>query len=139
MKLRVEKASGNDVYRDTIRIPESHRRDANGLPIPEGRICTVTVAGKTRLVSIRGLDDETDAIVRVDEVTRKALGLSPGSTVEIRAHVKGLLGEWSWAWQASDPIIRASVQSNLVSVGLGTLGALLGIVSLVISVRSCIH
>jgi hypothetical protein len=133
MKLQVKKAYEDDVYRDTIRIPERHRRDTKGMPIPEGRICRVTVAGRTKLLSIRGLEEETKALLLADEVTRDALGLSLESEVELQADLQGLPGEWRWAWSASDPIVRASVQSNLVSVGLGTLGALLGIVSLAIA------
>lgn len=132
MMLKVKRSAREDVYRDTVRIPEKHRRDARGNPIPEGRVCLITVSGRSRRVAVRGIEDEEE-IICMDEVTRDALGLSLDSIVDVQAVREGMPGELRWAWHASDPVIRASARSNLISVALGVAGCFLGVAGFVLS------
>ena len=45
MLLEVHQLREEDVYKDMVRIPEVHRKDANGERIKESSICRITVDG----------------------------------------------------------------------------------------------
>src|SRR5206468_3209475 len=52
--LKVRMIEKEEVYKDVARIPEKYRRDKRNALIPEGRICKITVNGRSRLLSVRG-------------------------------------------------------------------------------------
>ena len=132
MKLRVEKADKEDVYRDIVRIPEQYRTDAKGKTIPEGSVCKITTAeGRKTYAILRGLGDETAPVAKIDERQRNVLGLRPGEEVELRLEKAGLVGQWRWAHNASDPAYRVVARLALYSLCLALLSVGLGILSLV--------
>jgi hypothetical protein len=67
--------------------------------------------------------------VKMDECLRNMLGVDPGDQVELQK--VGLVGEFWWAWNASDPAYRVAARMALLSVVLGMVGLLLGILSIV--------
>jgi hypothetical protein len=133
MKLRVEKASKEDIYRDIVRIPEQYRTSADGNTIPEGSVCKITTPeGKKAYAIVRGLGDETEPVVKIDERQRNMLRLRPGEEVELRLQKVGFVGEWLWAHSASDPSYRVVARLALYSLCLAVLGLLFGILSLLV-------
>jgi len=131
VRLRVSQAKSEDVYRDIVRIPEKYRLGHDGRLIPEGDICEIRVSSDKRAYAIvRGLQEENEPIVRMDERLRNMLGVSLGDEVELVLKRVGLWGQFWWAWNASDPAYRVMARVSLLSVGLAVLALFLGIVSL---------
>jgi len=126
------RADRQDVYRDIARIPEQFRQTLDGKTLPEGEVCKITTQGtrRTAFVILRGKEDSQDPVVWLDERTRNRLGLLPGDTVCLEMRTVGLYGQWKWAWSSSDPAYRVNARLALLSVVLGGVGVLLGIVSM---------
>ena len=118
LKLFLHEAKSADVYKDTARIHESNRAG-----IKAGRICRLFAKGfKSTLVAVRGLKDEEQLDVRIDEVTRERLGISHlevGKLVEVRLREAWLLERIWWVMNASDPAARVSIWIAVISLVLG--------------------
>jgi hypothetical protein len=130
VRLTVQRANLEDVYRDIGRIPEDHRKDSRGSTVKEGSVCKVSVGQKHSFVLLRGLQDSQDAVIRLDERKRNELGLNLGDTADFSFSKVRLWGELRWAWQASDPAYRVSARLGVLSLVLGLIGLFLGILSL---------
>lgn len=126
--LRVVRLDLADVYRDLVRVPETFRRYESGKTVPESTICKVTVEGRSILVSARGWDGQTEPTIRMDDKTRNALGVAVGRDYSFEFREASLLEKLSWAWNSSDPTPRIAARIGVVSLGLGALGAILGLV-----------
>ena len=131
MVLKVCQLFVQDVYKDMVRIPERHRRDALGRVVKESSICRITAEGRSILVSARGCADETEAIIRMDDKTRNALGVVAGREYDFQLEQVGALKQLAWAWDCSEPATRLAARLGLVSLALGVFGLLLGIASFV--------
>lgn len=132
MRVKIRSADKSDVYRDIARIPEEHRKDVNGNPIPSGKICKLTVRRKSKYVILRGNGDEPNPSLFLDEYCREKLGVRPGDEVDVAIRcATWWLPRWCdgfhWAWDATDPSYRLPIK---ISVVLGLLGVALGIISL---------
>jgi len=136
MKLAVKKSSVDEVYKDMARIPEEYRKDHNGRTIPEGRICKLKADSFSTLLSLRGKQGCTDAAIFIDEKTRNELNLVEGSQVEFNIRQVWWIGQFCWAWHASDPAYRIAARMGAVSVFLGILGLVLGTMGIYISFKS---
>lgn len=130
MKLKVAQTAEEDVYKNLARIPESHRTDHKGRAIEEGRICKVTAGGRSVLLSLRGQQDHSNPTIHVDEKTRKVLGLTVGREAEFRFREVSWLGQFLWAWRATDPAYKIAARLGLLSVVLGVIGLALGVGSI---------
>lgn len=130
MELEVHKSKEIDVYKDTVRVHEAVRGD-----IHEGQICKLTVDGKSKLVAIRGVEDDPKTTIRVDELTQIQLGLIPGQTYSFEITPVGWVGEWLWAWRFADPAARFGARAQLSSVVLGIMSALLALWSVYLAFR----
>lgn len=130
MELEVHKAKESDVYKDTVRIHEAVRGD-----IHEGQICKLSVSGKSKLVAIRGVEDDPKTTIRVDELTQIQLGLIPGQTYSFEVAPVGWVGEWLWAWRFADPAARFAARASASSVVLGIMSALLALWSVYLAFR----
>lgn len=129
MKLKVVQIDRADVYKDIARIPENHRVDRRGHPIPEAKICKVTAGGRSVLLSLRGQQGHANPTIHLDEKTRRALGLTDGIEAEFRIRKVSLVGQVLWAWRATDPAYRIAARLGLLSVALGFAGILIAIIS----------
>jgi len=132
MKFTIERADREDVYRDVIRIPEKYRQGIDGKIIPEGSVCKITLpTGKKVFAIIRGMRDAgvpvEKPIAKMDERLRNRLGLQVGDRVELRLKKVGTIGEFRWAWSASDPAYRAMARMALLSLTLAVLSVILAI------------
>lgn len=139
MRLEVANINWADVYKDMARIPEKHRRDEKGKPIPEGRICRVRVGKRGILVSLRGQEEHSNPAIHLDGKTRAALGVAVGEQVTFHFRQASWLGQFLWAWSATDPAYRIAARVGLLSVILGIVGLVLGGIGLWIALmqRGC--
>jgi hypothetical protein len=120
-----------DVFRDIVRIGPSDRG-----AIREGSICSVTVNGKTGQFIIRGLEDNLAGGIMLDEFTRQRLGgLQEGLAYDFVIRESGVFQQVWWACNVADRGARISAWIGIISVGLGVLGALLGLAGLYISMK----
>ena len=129
MKLLVRPANREDIYKDIARVPEPYRLDSRGLTIREGSVCKVSAGSRHSFVLLRGLLDSGDAVICLDERKRNELGLNSGDSADLKLKKVGLWGEFRWAWHASDPAYRVSARLGLLSLVLGAIGLILGLMS----------
>jgi hypothetical protein len=136
MKLTVVQISRDEVYRDMARVPEADRKEPGGEPIKEGGICCVKVANKAILLSLRGAGNNSTRTIQLDDRTRNALGLNEGDTLDFEFRQVGWLGQFLWAWRASDPAYRIAARFGLISLSLSAFGVVLGVVGICIARHS---
>lgn len=134
MKLKVQQAASEDVYRDIVRVSERYRADTHGVMVPEGSVCRISAPGGTAYGILRGLGNSSERVISMDERLRNLLDVSDGDEVELQFKKVGSWGQFRWAWNASDPAYRVAARLGLLSVILGALGLLLGLISL----RGCL-
>lgn len=127
MRLTVRKMKRENIWRDCIHIPEVHRKDPSGARIKEGTICKIVADGRTTYVYVRGVEDDTGPIVKIDEKMRNDLGVTVGTEYDFDLTKAGWWGQLRWAWDATDPTPRIAVRSGLI---LGGLSVILGFVGL---------
>ena len=139
MKLQVQMAAREDVYRDLARIPEAHRRGRDGKTIIEGSVCKISAGSASTYALLRGCQVTDQPVILLDERTRNELGLSCGQSVDFVIKPAGLSGQFRWAWSASDPAYRIGARMAVISVALGFTGLVLGVVSILLSVKSLGH
>jgi hypothetical protein len=120
-----------DVYKDIVRIPQ---RDRGALKT--GRLHKVSCHGGSALLVLRGRTSDDDGKMCIDEEGRSRLGIDFGDTVEFTIQPVGILGEFEWAWNATDPAYRVSSRLGLIGLFLGAVGTVLGVWSLVLALRS---
>lgn len=132
MRLTVEEGRLTEVYRDIVRIPECHRLDKFGKVIPEGQVRRIWVDKKCAFVILRGEQQSTQKIIKMDEVTRNKLGLkyTEPADIEFDRPLCHLYCEYRWAWAATEISYRVAAQLALTSVILGVVGLTLGIIAL---------
>lgn len=133
--LKVSRLAEDDVYTDTARINEKHRVD-KGRKIPEGRVCKVSIAGKSKLLSLRGNVRSSDPTICLDDISRDALRVILDQEIAVDFHPVWWFGQFLWAWRASDPAYRIAARVGLLSVSLGIVGLVLGIVGIFIALRN---
>ena len=125
-----------DTYKDVARIPWRHRLDKHGTSIQEGRICKVSVNGRSKLLSLRGMIKTNEEVVFIDGATRDVLGVKVSTNYDFKFKEVRLWGQFLWAWRASDPIYRIAAQLGLISVILGIAGLLLGLIGVYLAVKN---
>lgn len=131
MLLTVRQLAKEDVYKDLVRIPEPHRKDPEGRRIRESTICRLSGDSGSALVTVRGTIGETEAIVRIDEKTRADLGVTDGTEYNFDIRPIWWVGQFWWAWNASDPTPRIRARLGLLSLVLGVIGLLLGVLGFI--------
>lgn len=123
--LIVQKIDEGEVYKDLVRVPERHRGQ-----IGEGRICKLSVNGHSVLRSLRGLGQEQAPVIQMDEVTRRCLKVKLERRHEFSIREVGWLGQFLWAWNASDPAPRLSARIGIVGGVLTIIGLCLTVATL---------
>ena len=125
IKLIVKKIDAEEIYKDFVRIPEEYRGG-----IKEGRVCKLRVGKNKILRSVRGLIGESNNIIKMDEFTRARLGASNNRELTFTIRETWWIGQFLWAWNATDPTPRIAARLGIVSLALGVLGLMLGVLSL---------
>jgi len=130
-QLRVYPLWREDVFKDIARIPQQDRGS-----ITEGSVCAISVNGRTKQLVVRGLGEELNGGIMLDEITRKALGnLQEGLSYDFMIKQTGIWGHTKWACTVSDRGARISAWIGVISIALGVLGAVLGGVGLWIAMH----
>jgi hypothetical protein len=124
--LEVHQHEIEDVYRDRARIPERFR---GGLK--EGRICKFTATNRSILLEVRGILSEPRSIIRLDDRTRAALCIEIGRSYEFQVREVWWIGQFRWAWNASDSAARMAARLGVLGLILGVIAMVLGIIPLV--------
>lgn len=125
MKLRVASARSEEVVKDIIRVS---RLDRGG--IPSGQICKVTVEGRKKYFIVRGLSEEQNGQILMDDLSRQSLGVDLGKQYDFEIQIAGIIGKIWWACTVTDPGARIAAWLGVLSVALGFLGVVLGALSL---------
>jgi hypothetical protein len=127
--LEVHQFSGTEIYRDIIRVNETHRIDKRKKRIKEGRVCLVRANGRKCFAVLRGYQDNTAPQIRMDDYTRGAdkLNLKCGQSYEFEFKKVGLIGEWRWAWRASEMGYRVASRIAIIGLVMGLAGLFIGI------------
>jgi hypothetical protein len=123
--LRVRPAKAEDMFKDVVRVSAKDRG-----AIRYGRLCKITVNGKSRHLVMRGVDDGESGIIKLDEITRDRFGLSIDlDDRPVYANVKiRRAGLFAWApymLNASDPAILAAARISFISFLLGVVSIIL--------------
>jgi hypothetical protein len=129
-KLTAHELPTEDCWRDMARIPKHYRKTENGEHVARNTICKVTINGRTKLLALRGCKDKEPKIL-LDSSTRTELGLEVGQTYEVTIRRVHWFGYWKWAWGAADPAYRLTTQISLISLTLGVIGLILGLLPLI--------
>ncbi len=89
--------------------------------------------GRSVLLSCRGCNNEKDAVIFLDGTTRTRLGIREGQTDTFEFLQVWWLGQFLWAWRASDPIYRIAARIGLISLVFSFIGLLLGVIGLIVA------
>lgn len=128
-KLEVRKLPDHDCWRDLVRLPREFRTDIAGEHIHRGSICEITINGRRKLLTVRGWDEGGDVIM-LDQSTRQHFDIHAGDIHEVQLKRGGWIAHVRWAWNAADPGYRIPFQISMVSLALGLVGLLLGVISM---------
>jgi hypothetical protein len=127
MKLKVIELELEDVFGDMVRVHIDHRPGTRA-----GQVIVVKV-GKCKIRAIaRGSRANSRDVIAMDLETRRRLGLDAGAIAEFSFSKGSVCDEWIWAWHASDATPRVAARVSLLSLMLGLLGLILGVVSLLV-------
>ncbi|MGC2696902.1 MAG: hypothetical protein WA738_14040 [Candidatus Angelobacter sp.] len=125
IQLEVHEHKADDVYHDRARIPENFRGGFR-----EGRICKVRAGEHATLLEIRGLQGETRKIIRLDDKTRDDLHLDVLHSYDFSLRPVWWVGQFRWAWNASDSASRIAARLGLLGLILGLAGIVIGLLPL---------
>ena len=133
MHLTVEGLSPHDCWKDIVRIKEQYRNDWRGKPIKRGKICRITIGGKSAWVVVHGRNTD-EPVIQMDLNLRQKLEIRKGRTYDFDIRqIRWPRSLW-FPWYASDPGYRLPAQLALITSFVGTIlgiaGVLLGIAAL---------
>jgi hypothetical protein len=131
--LEVHQLPKEEIYRDMIRVNESHRVNKRTETIKEGHLCLVRANGKKCFAILRGYQDGVLPEIRMDDYTRGAsrLGLELSKPYEFEFEEVGLIQQWCWAWNATEIGYQVASRIALIGFVMGLIGLFLGIVGLI--------
>ena len=127
-QLTVVEAESDDVFSDMARVHLDHRPFAKA-----GKIVVIKCGDKTAYVVARGSSGNVKGKISLDSATREKLGVKPNQKVELTIEETGFVGQFLWAWNATDAMPRVGARLGAISVLLGLLGLILGGVSLIVT------
>src|SRR3989344_155019 len=120
--LNVSKVDLNEVLNDIVRVPNQNMRDRYGEIIPAGSVCKITANSKSIYAIIRTHLYASGAEIQIDERLRNQLNLDADKKYDFEFQWQGIIGEFKWAWNSSDPAYRTAARLGVLSVLLGSLG-----------------
>ena len=123
--LKVIQAAVGDVHEDIVRVEISHRKGTRA-----GHVVKVCVNGKSAYCVARGMRANKSGVISLDSASRAKLGLEDGRSYSFEISKATFCGEICWAWNATAAMPRIAARLAVLSVALGLIGFLLGIISL---------
>lgn len=127
VNLRPIWAEADDVYKGVVRIGKADRGH-----LKTGKLHKFSCSTGTGRFILRGLSPNEKGNVRLDQDTRDALGVVPGSTA-IAFTITEANGwdELAWAWNSTDPGYRVATRLAIFTFILGlVLGPVFGLIDL---------
>jgi hypothetical protein len=125
VELTVVEAGLGDVFSDIARFHLAHRPFARA-----GRIVVLKAGAKTARVVARGAAVNSKDTISLDSATRERLLVKAKQRVTFVIQKASFIDEVIWAWTATDAMSRIAARLSAVSVSLGLIGLILGIISL---------
>jgi len=119
-----------DVLRNLVRVHYSHRAG-----IKAGHICRVSANGKTIIAAARNSPHNDTRGIWLDNSQRKTLGVKEEEEADFDLKRARWYDEFWWMWRSSDPVNRTAGRLGIVSLGLGTIGVLLGAWSVYLTLK----
>lgn len=132
MRLTVHQLPRDETYLDIARIPEGYRLDRSNQPIEEGVVCSLQCNGAEVFVIARG-STRTDASIMLDARTRNLLNVTSQETYDFQMSKADFFGQVRWAKRASDIRYSFPVQIAILSLVLGVIGLVVGIISVLMA------
>ena len=127
-QLFVHRLESEAKYKDIVRVSQTEFKSETGEPIlHKNNVYRLTANKRSVLVALRGSHRNG---IAMDMVTRKRLGLEEGRSYHFEFGRAGWVGQFIWTWEATDPAYRIASRLGLISLVLGVVGVLLGILSL---------
>jgi hypothetical protein len=123
--LVVSSAPLRDVMGDIVRLDLSHRPFARA-----GRVIGIRVGGVKVLAVVRGPANVGKSGISLDSAMRTKLGVELNKCASFTFERATLWDEVVWAWSATDATPRVAARLGAISVMLGGIGLLLGLISL---------
>jgi hypothetical protein len=110
---KVRQLPSHDVYKDL-----------------SGRTADFKVSTEDRSILLwaRGSTDDNIPVLRIDDKTRNALGVAWDSEHDFSLHPVGWFSQVAWACRASDQATRIAAWLAVLSVILGCLGLIVGLI-----------
>lgn len=124
--LFVQGADLDEVFADTVRIPRDHRGNINN-----GDVVLIYHHGRYVFAIARGYRQPSARVIAMDEFTQRKLGVNVGDQISTAA-----IGKATWwqkvAWYlfAANPAVHVPAWLAVISIGVGGVGLILGVVSL---------
>ncbi|MGH6616680.1 hypothetical protein [Sphingomonas sp.] len=125
-KLPIKALPAGDSGRLLVRLNHAYRGDIGRYDIARIRN---TANGESKMVLVLGHDDE-DAVFMPYDI-RVALGVEKGGELDFSIEKVGLLGKLVWYVNPPDPAVSIPAWIAIVGLGLGVVGLLIGVVTLV--------
>jgi hypothetical protein len=100
--------------------------------IHKNHVYRLMVNNKSRLVALRGSYNNG---ISMDEVTREKLGIQANRSYHFDFYKTTWIGQFLWAWGATDPAYRIATRLGALSLVLGIVGTILGVWSLYLTLR----
>ena len=125
VSLMVADAQVRDVMGDIVRVDLSHRPFARA-----GSVVGIRHNGNRVLAVARGPAGVGKTGISMDQAMRRKLGVRLNVPAEFVFDEANLWDECVWAWSATDAMPRVAARLGAISVGLGGVGLLLGLISL---------
>lgn len=123
--LVVSSAPLRDVMGDIVRVDLSHRPFARA-----GRVIGIRVGGVKVLAVVRGPANVGKSGISLDSALRAKLRVELNKSASFTFERATLWDEVMWAWSATDATPRVAARLGAISVLLGGIGLLLGLISL---------
>lgn len=123
--LVVRPLEREDVFEDMVRVHLSHRPNSKA-----GSVIKVRANGQTTRAIARGAPGNSREEIFLDLATRQKLGLSLNQAADIKILAASTFDELIWAWNATNAMPRIASRLAVLSIVLGVVGLLLGLISL---------
>lgn len=124
-KLKVIQLELDDVFLDMVRVHLDHRPKTRA-----GDVVRISCGKRSLLAVARGSRKNKKDVIAIDLESRRKLDLKAGDEVVFNIKKVGFIGQFCWAWNATDAMPRIGARLGLLSLFLGILGGILGVLSI---------
>jgi|SRR3989344_5014844 len=130
--LEVHQARNGEILKDLVRVSEKKRISRTGNKIKANSVCKISSpsTGGSVFAVLRGLEQfGEENFIRMDEYLREDLCIEFGERYEFVFETKWWY-RFVWPWGATDPGYKISSKIALISLGLGIISVILGLIAI---------